>query len=176
MAPYDTVAAAHRKNLMMANLLAGDPAVPEEPSQPMFGLSAAGRGMARGGTLGAIAGGAMGGPLGALAGAAIGAGIQRARMGTPSQGVQAALDKGWDGFSQPPAGGPMPQAAPPASASQEQRFAPVPSYGNSPNRQGENGNLTKPDPWEGMRQTTPGAGSGGLDLGAMRQGWKAIFG
>ena len=74
------------------------PAVPAASAQPTIGMGAGMRdtlGSAAGGTM---LGGAFGGPIGALAGGAIGAGIQRVRLGTPSQKAGDAMASGWDGF------------------------------------------------------------------------------
>ncbi|WP_193227551.1 hypothetical protein [Aureimonas psammosilenae] len=205
--PHDTPAAKARRKVVgaMMQQQMGYPSIPTAPAQSPMGMSpmAAGpmAGMAGGAMMGGAVGGPVGGLLGGIGGAVLGGAVNRARMGSPSQGAQNALGGGWDGFSQ--GGGTMP-AAPvransatpmdPHSASlakgqrsiDEQRRALASSQpqnlGQGIAALGEGFNLAMrqraqnqaaADPWSGMRETTTGAAGGGFDLGGAL---KRIFG
>lgn len=95
--PHDTPAAKARRTVVgaMMQQQMDYPSIPTAPMQSPMGMSPmAARpmaGMAGGAMMGGAVGGPVGGLLGGLGGAVLGGAVNRARMGSPSQGAQNAL-------------------------------------------------------------------------------------
>lgn len=108
--------------MMLGGQSPGLPAIPSAPigfgkpapqQAPMF--SGQTRNTIGGGLSGALVGGALGGPIGAVAGALLAGGAARAlHKPDRSQEAQAAMNEGWDGFSQQPQQSASTPQSPPA--------------------------------------------------------------